>query len=291
MKDSFLLPQDDGLAMRSSQDYAKDKLRILEGYIYRFSTSMRNKQWRALHYVDLFAGPGKNFFEPSLEIRLGSPLIALTTKYPFTQYRFVELKPQDFETLQKRVASSDRQERVMLMQGDSNVLVEKIVQEIQSVDEKYVEGKWSSINLAFLDPEGLELHWTTVEKLGRVGRMDLIINFSTSGLTRNADQMMEKKQATKLDLFFGTPEWREIYREVANRDISQRRRTMLDFYKKRLASLGYVINLEREILPDEKVFRNKRGAQVYTLMFASKHDLGVKFWNDAIQEVSQPRLL
>ncbi len=291
MSDNLLAAEDDGLPMRESQDYAKDKLRIFEGYVYRFTTSMRNKQWRALYFIDLQAGPGKNIFDPSRDVMLGSPLIALNAKYPFTHYRFVELNTDNFDALQQRISASPLKDRTISYNDDCNLIVDQIVSELQELDSRYIEGKWPSLNLAFLDPEGLELQWQTVEKLGRVNRMDLIINFSTSGFTRNARQMFEAEQATRLDLFFGTDEWRSVYQRVSERDVTHIRRTMLDYYKQRLVSLGYVNHFERDILPDEKTFHNRRGAQVYTLMFASKHDLGVKFWKDAIQEVSQPRLL
>ncbi len=209
----MLLPEDDGLVMRDSQDYAKDKLTIFEGYISRFITSMRLKPWRAINFIDLQAGPGKNIFDPSNDILLGSPLIALTTKYQFTNYWFVELKPENFDALQQRVNEHERAQLVKFINDDCNVAINDIVGEIQDIDKSYVKGKWPSLNLAFLDPEGLELNWDTVEKLGQVGGMDLIINFSTSGFTRNADQMLSKESITLLDKFFGTPEWKTVYRK------------------------------------------------------------------------------
>ncbi|MBI5667693.1 MAG: three-Cys-motif partner protein TcmP [Chloroflexi bacterium] len=195
---AYLLPEDDGLPMRESQDYAKDKLRILEGYISRFTTSMRNKQWSALGYIDLLSGPGKNRFQPSGDILLGSPLIALTTRYPFTYYHFVEMGNQEHNALEQRIASSEHVERVKVIYGDCNVIVNSMVAEIEARDRQFLaEHKWSSLNLAFLDLEGLELEWATVEKLGRVRKMDLIINFSTSGFTRNAAQMLESENTAR----------------------------------------------------------------------------------------------
>lgn len=271
--------------MRESQDYAKDKLRILEGYISRFTTSMRNKKWGALGYIDLLAGPGKNRFQPSGDILLGSPLIALTAKYPFTYYCFVEMGNQEHNALDRRIASCEHVERAKLTHGDCNVVVNTMVADIEARDKRFLtEHKWSSLNLAFLDPEGLELEWATVEKLGRIRKMDIILNFSTSGFTRNAAQMLESENTARLDRFFGTTGWKMVYQEVAEKDNSYVRRAMLDFYKSRLATLGYKIH------PDERVFKTSKGVQVYTLMFASKHDLGNKFWSDAIQEVSQPKL-
>jgi len=290
LSSSYLLSEDDGLIMRESGDYAKDKLRILNGYISRFITSMRNKPWRALYYIDLQAGPGKNIFEPSHEIMLGSPLIAVTAKYPFTQYRFVELGREECDALKERISASERKDTVRIFQGDCNNEVDHIVAEIQQLDRQRIEGKYSTLNLAFLDPEGLEIQWKTVEKLGQIGRMDLIINFSTSGFTRNAKQLIGKTETTRLDNFFGTQEWKEIYRQVVDKDNTVIRRAMLDFYKKRLSSLGYIIDYEREIAPSEQVFRNRRNAQIYTLIFASKHPLGNDFWKGVMKEVSQPKL-
>lgn len=287
MSSSYLSPQMDGLLMRRSHDYAKDKLRILQSYIYRFITSMREKPWRSLFYLDLMAGPGKNIFSPSKEVMLGSPLIALTAKYPFTHYRFVEADPDKFRVLETRVLSSDRAKKVKIWNKDCNIVVDEIIEEIMSIDKKYIHGRWPSLNLAFLDPEGLELNWSTVEKLGKVERMDLIINFSTSGFTRNVDQMIKKGQTNTLDVFFGTQEWREVYERVADRDATHVRRAMLDFYKERLAELKYCVNREH---PKERVFQNRKRVQIYTLMFASKHKLGIEFWNAAVQEVSQPPL-
>ena len=64
------------------------------------------------------------------------------------------------------------------------------------------------------------------------------------------------------------------------------RRTLIDFYLSRLNDMGYV-----KTVPQEKVFKNQRNVQIYTMIFASKNDLGIRFWNGAVQEVRQPPLL
>jgi len=285
LSELYLQPNEDSLPMRQSQDYARDKLTILRGYVHRFVTSMRDKRWRALFFIDLMAGPGKNKFEPSGAVMLGSPLIALTAQYSFTHYRFVEIDPHYADALNKRVSASERRDAVKVIKGNCNEVVDKIVEEIRALDKPYIPDSWPCLSLAFLDPEGLELNWETVRKLGQMKRMDLIINFSTSGFTRNVEQLIEKETSTRIDSFFGTPEWKDVYRKVADKDGSHVRREMLDFYKKRLAALGYTIH------PEERTFHNRNNTQIYTLIFASKHDLGNDFWSGAIQEVSQPKLL
>ena len=192
----------------------------------------------------------------------------------------------EYEALEKRVGASDRSASVKLYNADCNVVVDTIVQHIRQLDAKYIDGVWPCLNLAFLDPEGLEVEWKTVEKLANLHRMDMIINFSTNGITRNADQLFRREDDTVIDRFFGTREWRSIYSQVRGGDKSFVRRKLIDFYLQRLVDSGYV-----ETKSDEMVFRNRRNVQVYTMIFASKHDLGIKFWNDAVQEVRQPPLL
>lgn len=282
----YLRNEADELPTRDSQDYAKDKLTILNGYMARYTTAMKDKPWRALNYVDLQAGPGKNSFSPSGHTLLGSPLLALTTRYPFTNLYLVEMGTPEYGALKTRVSASDHAASVKLFNEDCNGAVNRIVEQIRTIDKKCIQGKWPCLNLAFLDPEGLEVAWRTVEQLASLERMDLIINFSTSGITRNAGLAAANEDDTTVDRFFGTREWRTAYEAIRNQDSSVVRRTLIDFYLSRLNDMGYV-NTERQ----EKEFRNQNNVQVYTLIFASKNDLGINFWNGAIQEVRQPPLL
>jgi len=272
--------------MRDSQDYAKDKLTILSGYISRFTTSMRNKKWRALNYIDLHAGPGKNRFKPSGDIGIGSPLIALTTQRSFKNYFFVELGHQEHLTLEQRIQATEIKSGINLYKGDCNVEIDKIILKLNQIDREKIPDMWGSLNLAFVDPEGLEIEWKTIEKLGKQNRMDLIINFSTSGITRNIKQFFESDEETAIDRFFGTHEWRDIYSKLQVKDNTIVRRELLDFYIHRLGQFGYENDLKR----DEHVFKNKKNRQIYSLIFASKHKLGIQFWNGAVKEVQQPRL-
>ena len=286
MTHRYLRNEADELPTRDSQDYAKDKLTILKGYMGRFTTAMKDKKWRALNYIDLQAGPGKNRFSPSGDVMLGSPLLALTTRFAFDSLFLIEMGAQEFGALKARVGSSDLKVRAQLYNEDCNVAVNRIVNVISQVDGKFISGKWPSLNLAFLDPEGLEIQWQTVEKLAGLSRMDLIINFSTSGITRNAGLAANTEEDTSVDRFFGTRDWRSVYEDARDGGSTVVRRTLIDFYLGRLHDMGYV-----ETKREEKEFKNQRNVQIYTMIFASKNDLGVKFWNGAVQEVRQPPLL
>lgn len=286
MTHDYLMPLGDSLTMRESRDYAKDKLTILKGYMARFTTAMKEKKWRALNYIDLQAGPGKNRFSPSGDIMLGSPLLAFTTRFPFDNLFLVEMENPEFEALESRFGAGDRVASAKLYNEDCNVAVDKIVEHIGQMDGRFIRGQWPSLNLAFLDPEGVEIEWKTVKKLASLNRMDLIINFSTSGITRNAGQYANREEETIFDRFFGTREWRSIYQRTRHHGGPMVRRESIDFYLGQLNAMGYV-QTERQ----EREFKNQRNVQIYTMIFASKNDLGIKFWNGAIQEVNQPRLL
>lgn len=168
----------------------------------------------------------------------------------------------------------------------ANVAIDAIVERVRQIDKEFIDGVWPCLNLAFLDPEGLEVEWQTVEKLASLQRMDLIINFSTNGITRNAGRLVACEGNTAMDSFFGTREWRSVYEQARSGGGPVVRRELIDFYLDRLHKMGYV-ETERE----EKEFKNKRNVQIYTMIFASKNDLGIKFWNGAVQEVRQPTLL
>jgi three-Cys-motif partner protein len=270
---AYLEPQDDGLPMRETGLWAAEKLDYLARYVDVFETAMR-KKWHVRYYVDLLAGPGKNVVRDSGEVLLGSPLLSLTTTYSFTGYFFVDLSDENTKALQQRCAASPHSQRVDIRTGDCNDLVDDIVAHIRQED-------WRSLNLAFLDPEGMELRWETVAKLATVQRMDLIINYPEGGLNRYMGRALETKGQTSVDDFFGDRAWRKIYQDCQNRGaILGIHRQLIDFYRERLQGLGYTEFRQVDQVGDEPLIRNvRRRAPLYRLLFASKHSLGHDFWH------------
>jgi three-Cys-motif partner protein len=277
---TYLQPQADGLLMRPSGSWVVEKLDYLERYINTFLTSMRDKPWRGMHYIDLFAGPGKCYVSEIKDVYLGSPLIALKASHPFTGYFFVDLESDNIAALQQRCSASPVCDRVQCFVGDSNIVVQEIVKRISTIDREFISGRWPSLNLAFLDPQGLDLHWNTVASLAKLNRMDLIIHYPQMGLNLYMSQAFKAEQQTKVDLFFGGTEWRDIYEDwQSRRSRLGIHRRLIDFYKERLQDLGYTEVLRDDQVGDEPLIRNaRRRAPLYRLLFASKHLLGHDFW-------------
>jgi len=281
---NYLQPQDDGLPMRESGSWVIEKLDYLERYIDIFSTSMHDKPWRARHYIDLYAGPGKCRVSETGAVHLGSPLLALTTEYPFTGYFFVDLNAEDIATLKQRCSASPIYDRVCCLVGDSNLVVEDIVKRIRAIDSEYLLGQWSSLNLAFLDPPGLQIRWETVAKLATIPKMDLIIHYSQMGLNRNMSKDCRSGRQTVTDLFFGGSEWRIIYQKYQRKEENFIHRQLMDHYKEKLLGLGYAEVFRDDEVGDEPLIRNaERNAPLYRLLFASKHQLGHDFWQKVVR--------
>lgn len=274
---------DDGLLMRPNGEWAYDKLFYVNAYIGRFIVSMRDKNWRAINYIDLFSGPGKNKL-PSGRVIMGSPLLTLSQKKPFDRYFFVDIDPANIAALQQR-CSLFPVRRILFSAADANQAVDIIVADIKKVDKVFRQGIGSSLNLAFLDPEGFDLHWETVAKLASC-RTDMIIYYPQMGITRDAPQQIQLPSPTSIDRFFGDIAWRNIYQRYQQGDESFLHRTLLDLYKQKLAGYGYVVE---DPLP-EPLIRNSKDAPLYRLLFVSKDPLGNKFWMDATKNLPNGQL-
>ena len=181
---NYLEPVEDGLPIRDFGPWVAEKLDYLKRYIGIFENSMHMKPWRERHYIDLFAGTGKCQVAETRNVYLGSSLLALTTTHPFTHYYFVDKEPDNISVLRKRCDASLIASNVDCKTGDGNTIVKEIVEHILDVDRKFINGTWSSLNLAFLDPDGLELRWETVAALAQPSKMDLIIHYSQMGIKR-----------------------------------------------------------------------------------------------------------
>ena len=272
---NYLQPQDDGLPTRLSGNWAAIKLDYLARYINMFETAMRDK-WAIRNYIDLLAGPGKNRVRNSKTILLGSPLLALNIPHPFTGYYFVDKSARYTAALKQRCTSSPFNNRVDIRTGDCNELVNDIVARLIRDDKR-------SLNLAFLDPSGLELHWTTVAKLASLQRLDLIIYYSQMGFKRYMRMAYRSEGQTAVDLFFGSDNWREVFGKWENKP--ELHRALIDLYKTQLGNLGYTeVFRGDEYVGDEPLIRNQlRNVPLYRLLFASKHNLGHKFWREVVR--------
>ncbi len=274
---NYLRDECDGLITNNSKPHSLQKWQTIRAYVNTAMTAVKKSRWQGTFYIDLQSGPGKNRI--GTECKLGSALIALTASTAFTHYRFNEIRPKAAQALRTRISASPLQDRVIVSEMDANEAVDPICAEIAQV-----ERTGPTFNIAVLDPFGLELEWRTVRTLARVRRMDLLINFSTSGIRRN----VAAGNTGRVDRFFGTEDWRTIY--DLNADSAAQRRALIDFYLRRLTEFGYVFDPDQSPEDREYSVKNRKGVQIYSMIYASKHELGMKLWKAVLNYREQRRL-
>lgn len=251
----------DGLIIRDSGEWAKDKLYYLNHYLDIMSVGMKNRWPSKLYYVDLFAGPGRCKIRDTGEEVDGSPLIAL--KYDFAKYFLFEADSASCQALETRVRSrsAEKSSKAVIRNVDCNKGVEEIT--LPS----------SSLGLAFIDPTGIsQLSFETVRKLCEGRKIDLIINFPEGmGIRMNLHQYT-RTEKTALSRFMGSSRWQQLYTR-GSLSFDDACRTIAQEYLYNLTSLGYIA-VDKDWIP----VKTRQNSLLYYLLFASKHPRGTDLW-------------
>src|SRR5688500_12180049 len=83
------LSHDDGLLVRESGSWAREKLYYVSRYMSIFNVGMKNL-WPQRAYVDLMAGSGRCIDRDGGEEFEGSAMLALKSEPPFSTLVFIE---------------------------------------------------------------------------------------------------------------------------------------------------------------------------------------------------------
>lgn len=251
-------PEDDGLIIPEVGSWSADKHHFLRRYLDAFTTSMRDKRWDGLHYIDLFAGAGIERLAETRKLEWGSPLIAAQAKFRFARLHLCELDKVKCGALRELVVRFPQPEEPQILQGNSNTLVDAITSELPA----------KSLSLAFLDPYGLHLDFETVRALSR-RRCDLILFFPDHlDALRNWEEYYFDQTHSNLDRVLGTKEWR-VQLSTSNRE--HHATILRTLYQKQLGLLGYThFEYERISRAD--------GRDLYLLVFCCRDKAGGSIW-------------
>jgi three-Cys-motif partner protein len=248
----------DGHPARDAASWTEEKLMILEAYLNPFAKACQKAGgWYAL---DPFAGTGLNWSTTRDVPVNGSALIALNAKPPpATKVIMAETHPDAFAALTHRTDGyGDRGAR---FNDDANAIIGDMLALVPR----------PAPTLAFLDPEGSELEWPTVEAIAEHKRghspnkIEQLILFPTDmGFVRLAPDHPEL--VTRI---YGHDRWKEICerRSVAKITAEQARSEYVRLYARGFASLGYRTVLDRQIT-------KANGTPMYFLIFATDNEAG-----------------
>lgn len=202
------------------------KLSIIEKYLKFFTTALRGK-FGELWYIDAFAGTGSRTVrheerpaglldsgEPErIERRRGSARIAIDVKPPFDFIVFIENKPSYVAALHELTAIHPSR-RIAVVKNDANEALKSVI----------ATNNWQSTRaVLFLDPYGMQLEWSTLEKVAATKAIDVWFLFPLSGLYRQATRQLadidEHKRAA-LTRMFGSDAWEaELYPKTIRDDL------------------------------------------------------------------------
>lgn len=274
--------------MRRIKEHTYEKLQYFKKYLnaYLFATKRLPKKY----YIDAFAGTGKCILcneecKSRGDIKCekcgegkevdGSALIALKAKNRFDSYLLIELNKRNFANLEKFIKNeveNDLFNAIKTRCGDSNILLKNVYQ--------YIDDYTGC--LVFLDPEGPELYWETVESLSKIKKVDLFIVYPYDmSLVR-----LTKKFKEKLDKFYGGKNWLEIFNKGT--DPEDRGRKLLNFYLDNLKKLGFKHAVYRVIKTNLR-----QGKPLYHFILVTRSDIGKKIIDDVFGKEldGQQRLL
>lgn len=274
--------------------WAAAKLDALERYLEFYCTALSKQSFTRI-YIDAFAGacvtkirgsdsanePNPFFDEPAdttaqAEFILGSPIRALNVPHGFHQHYFFDLDATRAETL--RTVAEGRS-GVAVRVGDCNPLLRELAPSLRA---RKVRG------VAFLDPYGAHLEWTTLEALASTGTMEVVLNFPVAMainrlITRSG--VVPERWSTQLTACFGTDEWNSIAYSRQTDLFGNEAITKMGGVAERLLDL-YVGRLKR-IFPHvatPRLIRNTRNSPLYYLIWAGPNKLGLKGAEHILQQ-------
>lgn len=252
---------DDGLLIPEIGRWGKAKYHFLRRYLELFSTGMKN-HWSKRYYIDLFAAAGIARVRGTSELVATSAIVAAQVKDRFSRLVLCEKDPERAEALAKRLENFPQPQEPIVVCGDANDRVHELVSHVP-VNR--------SLAVTFADPFGLHLDFEAIRAVAE-RRSDLIVLLpDRMDALRNWATYYLDNPESNLDRFMGESGWRDVLAEATTNMAAQRLR---DRYIERLQTLGY------EHFGYERI-KNNHGAEIYVLVFASKHRRGLDFWEKA----------
>ena len=264
--DPIILVPDDSLAIPEVGEWSEKKYNLFGAYCDIFTTSMQRK-WHNLVYIDLFAGSGLAKIRTSKKIVKGSPFIAMSLPVPFTKYILCEKDPELCAALKARIKRDYSHKNVIVIEGDCN---EKILDIISYIPKPSRTN--TVLSFSFIDPFSLNLHFSTVEKLGKFA-MDFLILLAL-GMDANRNTATYIKDNSKvISMFLGNENWRKSYSATKQTNHESFVQFLAREYRDNIAKVGY-----EKADPFHEIRSVEKNLPLYHLAFFSKHAKGNEFW-------------
>lgn len=275
-------------AQRFGGPWTEQKLNALGNYLSAYlAIFTRNAKAARFtrHYVDAFAGSGLRIvggtmtkalelgeFGEALDYIDGSVRKVLSMDVGFHQYWFIEKNADHADSLKQMIKDdfSDRYEQCKIINGDANEFLLSWSDRLKPMDRAVV----------FLDPYGMAVKWTTIEKLASTQKVDLWMLFPSSSVIRMLPRQgpPDETWSKRLTELFGDESWRdEFYPQERQKDLfgeytaisrEVTEETVSDYLLRRLKQIF------SGVVETPLVLRNSRQSPLFMLVFAAGNPRG-----------------
>ena len=242
--------------------WSEMKLEIVRDYAKEYSKIISKRKLTHV-YIDAFAGAGMHLSKTTGEYIPGSPLNALMVEPPFKEYHFIDLDGN--RTGQIRDLAGDRRD-VFTYEGDCNTILPcKVFPRVTW--QKYGRA------LCLLDPYNINLSWDVVAQAGKMGTVEIFLNFMIMDINmnvlRNDPGNVDPIQTARMNRFWGDESWRTVmYDNTGNLfgwdEKVAGNEALAEAYRKRLREVAGF-----KFVPAPVPMKNSIGRTIYYLFFAS----------------------
>ena len=257
--------------------WTKKKLEMLRKYLNAYVIALKKQRFRTV-YIDAFAGTGEIFTQDCddddecllyLESDFahdevpiaGSARHALETSPAFDEYIFIEKKKDHVEQL-KRLCSEYPGCNTTVIMGDANQVLVDVCDKLGTYDRAVL----------FLDPYGMSVDWTTLQKLAKKKVIDIWFLFNISAISRLIPRSGDPYcNSAVLNRVYGDDSWKVFFvchddqlslfadQEHVQRECSPEK--IKEYTLKRMRSIFPAVH------PKPKVFYNKRNSPMFLFFF------------------------
>ena len=274
--------------------WTKKKIEMLVEYAQAYLSIMnKHSYWRTL-YFDGFAGTGfiinDKAEEPEVTIGAARRIVEIDNPKSFDGYYFVEIKPDNYEKLKSATQDAFPDKKIFVVREDCNAKLKSLAKHFNEPKEKRNYDKV----LAYIDPCGMQLEWSSIESLKGIGADAWILVPTGMGVNRLLKRNGEINEAwvKRLESFLGISE-EEILQFFYHDDTiltlfgEEKKKSKTEqaadkaamLYKTRLKQ---VFSYVSEPMP----LKNERNSTMYHLIFVSNNKAALKIADDIINKYS-----
>lgn len=270
----YEIDETDGLPLQLIGEWSfEDKHERLKRYVFASHGARRKfsvEFQRETGFIDLYCGPGKAKIRGSSRIVDGSPITAARVANsctPFKKFVIGDIDEKLLSACATRLAAAGAAE-VVALKGAAEITAAGA---IRHLDRR-------GLHFAFVDPFNASLPFSVIETLASLDRMDQLLHFSVMDFRRNMPEMMRDGRLDTL-----APGWSSAL--TSSMGVDAQRRAIFNHWRSLLEKLKYKVS--------DKVINvlGPNRADIYWLVFVSRHDLGGKLWSEVSNLNPQHSLL